>query len=170
MSRKRLTHLDCSIAHSLDQIGDWWTLLIVREAFLGISTFSAFQSRLGIAKNILTNRLDYLVDVNVLERLQPRSDTARFEYHLTDKGRDLMPLLAALMQWGDRWLFGPGKEPLEVVDVQSHQRIAQLQVTNTQGHAVPLSHLRFRPGPGASEKTRQQFEELRERRRTKAAP
>jgi DNA-binding HxlR family transcriptional regulator len=168
MSRKRLTHLDCSIAHSLDQIGDWWTLLIVREAFLGISTFSAFQTRLGIAKNILANRLDYLVDIDVLNRVQPRAEAGRFEYQLTEKGRDLMPLLAALMQWGDRWIFGPGKEPLEVVETMTRERIAQLKVTDAQGREVQLSQLRFRPGPGASEKTKQQFNDLRERRRAKA--
>ena len=103
MKRTRLEESTCPVARSLDIIGDWWSLLIVRDALRGIKRFGEFQKSLGIAKNMLTARLKLLVDEGIL-RLQPASDgSARQEYVLTDKGRALQTVLVALSQWGNEF-------------------------------------------------------------------
>ena len=95
---------DCSVARTLELVGERWTLLIVRDAFLGRRRFEEFQESLGIARNILTDRLAKLVDHGVFERVRYQERPERYEYRLTDKGRDLRVPLLALMQWGDRYL------------------------------------------------------------------
>ena len=101
VKRSSLQHLDCSIARSLDLIGEWWTLLVVRDVFFGLHRFDAIRDDLGISRNILTDRLHTLVEGGVLERRPIES--GHHEYHLTAKGRDLYPVLMAIMQWGDTW-------------------------------------------------------------------
>jgi DNA-binding HxlR family transcriptional regulator len=93
---------NCSIARALEIVGERWTLLIVRDAFLGIRRFQEFQDSLGIARNVLTDRLNRLVDEGILERRRYSERPERFEYHLTPKGRDLHIALAGLRQWGDK--------------------------------------------------------------------
>jgi DNA-binding HxlR family transcriptional regulator len=95
---------DCSIARALEIVGERWTLLIVRDAFLGRSRFEQFQESLGIARNVLTDRLKRLVDEGILERRRYSERPERYEYHLTPKGRDLSLALAALRQWGEEHL------------------------------------------------------------------
>jgi DNA-binding HxlR family transcriptional regulator len=95
---------NCSVARSLEIVGERWTLLIVRDVFLGVHRFDEFQERLGIARNVLADRLDRLVETGILERVRYSERPERFEYHLTRKGRDLLPALTALRQWGDRYL------------------------------------------------------------------
>lgn len=103
MKRTRLEESTCPVARSLDIIGDWWSLLIVRDALRGIKRFGEFQKSLGIAKNMLTTRLKLLVDEGIL-RLQPASDGSAWqEYVLTDKGRALQTVLVALSQWGNEF-------------------------------------------------------------------
>jgi DNA-binding HxlR family transcriptional regulator len=94
----------CPVARSLEVIGERWTLLIIRDAFLGLRRFEEFQASLGIARNVLTDRLNRLVDHGMLERVRYRERPERFEYHLTAKGRDLDVALAGLRQWGDAYL------------------------------------------------------------------
>jgi DNA-binding HxlR family transcriptional regulator len=107
VKRTRLENSCCPIARSLDVIGDWWSLLIVRDALRGVRRFSEFQKNLGIAKNMLAGRLKMLVDEGIL-RLQPASDGSAWqEYVLTDKGRALQTVLVALSQWADDYLFDP---------------------------------------------------------------
>src|SRR5688500_2876036 len=98
---------NCSIARALELIGERWTLLIVRDAFLGLRRFDEFRQSLGVARNVLAERLDRLVQEGVLERVAYSERPPRFEYRLTDKGRDLAVPLLALMQWGDRHLPHP---------------------------------------------------------------
>jgi len=95
---------NCSVARSLELVGERWTLLIVRDAFLGRHRFEEFQASLGIARNILTDRLAKLVDHGIFERVRYQERPDRYEYRLTDKGRDLRLPLLALMEWGDRYL------------------------------------------------------------------
>jgi DNA-binding HxlR family transcriptional regulator len=102
----------CSIARTLEVIGDRWTLLILRDAFRGVRRFDELQRDLGIARNILTDRLQKLVDHGVLSKTPYQSRPVRYEYRLTPKGRDLSPALVALMRWGDRWLSEDGRPPL----------------------------------------------------------
>jgi DNA-binding HxlR family transcriptional regulator len=95
---------DCSIARALEVVGERWTLLIVRDAFLGLHRFDEFRESLGIASNVLTDRLSRLVDEDILERVRYSERPERYEYHLTTKGRDLSVALAGLRQWGDVYL------------------------------------------------------------------
>ena len=111
MKRTAFCDMPCPVAQTLERIGEWWTLLIVREAFLGQRRFSQFEQRLGIAKNVLSARLRKLVAEGILKRQPSKEDGREIEYRLTDKGRDLMPVLLALAQWGERWIY-KGRSPL----------------------------------------------------------
>lgn len=95
---------NCSIARALEVVGERWTLLIVRDAFLGLRRFEQFQESLGIARNVLTDRLNRLVDEGILERVRYSERPRRDEYQLTRKGRDLQIALAGLRQWGDKYM------------------------------------------------------------------
>jgi DNA-binding HxlR family transcriptional regulator len=103
MTRTDFSDMECSIARTLEVIGERWSLLIVRDAFYGVTRFGDFQGDLGLARNVLTNRLAKLVLQGVLERRQYEERPPRFEYLLTEKGRDLLPVVLAMMRWGDRW-------------------------------------------------------------------
>ena len=107
--------MNCSVAGALEIVGEWWTFLVLRDAFLGVRRFEDFQRRLGIARNVLTARLQTLVSHGILERRRYQERPERFEYRLTDKGRDLYPVVAALMAWGDRWLPSPEGPPVRLV-------------------------------------------------------
>ena len=104
----------CSIARSLEAIGDRWTMLVVRDAFLGVRRFEEFQDRLGVARNILSDRLGRLVDDGILEKRPYQERPQRFEYRLTEKGRDLFPVMISLMKWGDAYALDPGGPPMLV--------------------------------------------------------
>lgn len=106
--------MNCSVAQALEVVGEWWTLLILRDCFLGIRRFDDFVDRLGISRNVLTNRLDTLVDAGLLDRRVYDEARGRYDYVLTDKGRALWPVINALRQWGDEWIYGSGNEPLVV--------------------------------------------------------
>jgi len=99
---------NCSIAGTLELIGERWTLLILRDAFHRVRRFEDFQRRLGIARNVLSNRLQTLVDAGILERRLYQEHPARYEYRLTEKGIDLWPVLMALVHWGDKYLAEGG--------------------------------------------------------------
>lgn len=157
MARKRFNEMNCSAAQALEQIGDWWTLLLVREAFYGTSTFSQFEDKLGIAKNILTERLNALVENDIMVRERPKPDVDRYAYRLTPKGEALMPVLVGLMQWGDQWVLGPDKAPLRILDSRDRAPIASLAVTAGDGRPLTIADLRFKPGPGANEDTLARF-------------
>ncbi|MFJ9817426.1 winged helix-turn-helix transcriptional regulator [Streptomyces sp. NPDC101151] len=112
MKRTSFTGWPCSIARAIDLLGDHWTPLVVREAFYGISRFDEFQQELGIARNTLTDRLRRLVDEGVLEKRPYEAEPPRYDYVLTEKGRDLFAVLAAMSRWGDRWLAGEEGVPV----------------------------------------------------------
>jgi DNA-binding HxlR family transcriptional regulator len=154
MARKRFADMNCGIAQALEALGDWWTLLIVRDAFFGARRFGDFEASLGIAKNILTDRLQRLVDHEVFERVDVGEVGQRFEYRLTEKGEALLPVLTALRDWSDDWVFGKGREPVIVKDRRTNRRIPKLLVTDTEGRPLSRRDLRTEPGPGASAETR----------------
>jgi DNA-binding HxlR family transcriptional regulator len=110
MRRTSFQGWPCSIARTVDLLGDWWTPLVLREAFFGMRRFDELQRSLGIGRNVLADRLRRLVDEGLLERRQYQDNPARFEYVLTAKGRDFHGVLVAIMRWGDRWL-DRGKGP-----------------------------------------------------------
>ena len=104
----------CSVAQSLEIIGEWWTPLILRDAFLGVTRFGDFQERLGIARNVLATRLDTLIEHDILTRVPYQDRPVRYDYRLTKKGRDLWLVIAAMREWGDRW-EAPNGPPVEIV-------------------------------------------------------
>ncbi len=104
----------CSVARALEVVGERWTILILRDAFLGVRRFDDFQRSLGIARNVLNTRLQRLVDAGLLERRRYQVRPERHEYRLTDMGLDLWPSILALMQWGDRHLAGPDGPPVRL--------------------------------------------------------
>ena len=103
MRRTSFAGMNCSVAGALEIVGEWWTFLVLRDAFLGVRRFEDFQRRLGIARNVLTARLQTLVGHGILERRLYQVRPERYEYRLTDKGLELHPILVSLMQWGDKW-------------------------------------------------------------------
>jgi DNA-binding HxlR family transcriptional regulator len=111
MRRTSFAGMNCSVAGALEILGEWWTMLIVRDAFMGVRRFEDFQRRLGIARNVLTTRLQKLVAAGILERRRYQERPERFEYRLTAKGIELYPILVSLMQWGDRWAPAETKGP-----------------------------------------------------------
>jgi DNA-binding HxlR family transcriptional regulator len=106
---------NCSIARSLSVIGDRWTLLVLREAFLRTRRFEDFQSHLGATRHVLANRLQKLVEHGILERIAYRERPPRSEYKLTEKGLELYPVIVSLLGWGDRWMAGADGPPVELV-------------------------------------------------------
>jgi DNA-binding HxlR family transcriptional regulator len=101
----------CSVARTLGVIGERWTLLIVRDALLGMHRFEQFQRSLGVARNVLTDRLASLVDDGILDRVPYQANPPRYDYRLTPKGRELRTVVLALMDWGDQYLVGPEGPP-----------------------------------------------------------
>jgi DNA-binding HxlR family transcriptional regulator len=116
VKRKSLKGDYCPSARSLDVIGDWWSLLIVRDAFDGLARFGEFQKSLGIAKNILSERLRKLIERGILEAVPAPDGGAHQEYRLTAMGRDLFPVMVALRQWGEQHLFAPEEERSRLVE------------------------------------------------------
>src|SRR5947208_17147380 len=108
MQRRSFQDMGCPVAQCLEVVGEWWSLLIVRDAFLGVRRFDDVQARLGISRNILNQRLTRLVDNGVLERVPYQEHPPRSEYRLTDKGRDLWHVVPALRQWRVRWAASGG--------------------------------------------------------------
>jgi DNA-binding HxlR family transcriptional regulator len=146
--RKSFEAMNCSVAQCLEVVGEWWSMLIVRDAFLGVRRFDDFQSRLGISRNILTNRLTSLVGAGVLERVPYQERPLRHEYRLTTKGRDLWPVLTTMREWGDKWAASGGA-PLEPVHARCGEDMVLHHTCGDCGRAVDSRSVRARPGPGA---------------------
>ena len=140
MKRKSLEDAPCPVARTLDVIGDWWSLLIVRDAFDGVRRFSEFQKGLGMAKNILSTRLRTLVAQGILE-VAPASDGSAYqEYILTDKGRALFPVIVGLRQWGEDHLFAEQEAHSTLVESDSGQPIPRMTPTGSVGQTLtPLN-------------------------------
>jgi DNA-binding HxlR family transcriptional regulator len=147
--------MNCSIAKALEEVGEWWTLLIVRELTQGAVRFDEICNGLGIARNVLTTRLARLVELGIVERF-PLSERAHTDgYRLTEKGEELYPVLVTLMQWGDRWCAKDCKAPFSLVDDASGKAFGPLVLRNIDGKALSYKDVRIEPGPGATEITKQ---------------
>jgi DNA-binding HxlR family transcriptional regulator len=158
--RRRFRRENCSVARSLEVLGDWWTLLVVREAFLGVRRFADFEANLPISKNVLTRRLSHLVRHGVLARVDQGVHGTRYEYELTPCGKDLIAVMTALRQWGDRWVFGEGREPLLVVDRRTGRPIPRLRLSGEDGEPLRAGDTEVRPGPGATRGTLARYRRL----------
>jgi len=141
----------CSIAGALEVIGERWSLLIVRDVFLGLRRFDEIQADLGIARNVLNTRLTKLVEQGVLERRRYAERPPRYEYLLTDRGLDLWPTMVALMQWGDRHTVPPAGPPVVLEHRDCGGAVDAHRICETCGARLSATDVRALPGPGARE-------------------
>jgi DNA-binding HxlR family transcriptional regulator len=148
--RRSFDEMNCSIARALDVLGEWWTLLVIREAFRGVRRFDGFVERLGISPNILAVRLRRLVEHGVFEERAYQERPVRVEYRLTAKGRDLYPVILALLGWGDRWYAEDGP-PVVLMHANCEHRADPQLVCGHCGEKLDPRHVRAIPGRGADE-------------------
>ncbi len=148
MRHRSLQQQNCSIARTVAVLGERWTLVILREAFNRRRRFDDIQRDLGIARNILADRLQTLVAEGILERRAYQQRPERFEYRLTDKGRDLYPVLIALMQWGDRYTAGEAGPPVELIHAPCGEHTHPRLVCDHCGEPIDPRDVRPQPGPG----------------------
>ena len=148
MNRKEIRAMKCSVARALSVIGDRWTLLILREAFLGVRRFEAFQQSLSLARNILTFRLQDLMEEGILRKSRYHEKPDRYEYFLTEKGRDLYPVMVALMEWGDRWMAGEAGPPVVLVHKSCEHESRPVLACSHCGKPLAPRDVRVMPGPG----------------------
>jgi len=150
MQRTSFEDMNCSVAQCLEIVGEWWSLLIVRDAFLGVRRFDDFQARLGISRNILNDRLKKLVDNGVLQRVPYQDKPPRSEYLLTEKGRDLWHVLIAMRQWGDQWV-APAGPPLQMRHSTCGHVVQAVPMCSDCGEPLDPRSVTVEPGPGAVE-------------------
>jgi DNA-binding HxlR family transcriptional regulator len=136
VKRTSFEEAECPIARSLDSLGDWWSLLIVRDAFLGVRRFSEFQKSLGLAKNILTVRLRALVDRGILKTVPASDGSAYREYVLTPKGRGVFPVLVALRQWSEEFCDTPKAFSTILVDRKKGRPVRKLELHARDGRLL----------------------------------
>jgi DNA-binding HxlR family transcriptional regulator len=139
--------MHCSIAQTLEVVGEWWTLLIVRDAVLGVTRFDDWQRRLGIARNVLSARLDALVEHGILERRRYQDHPPRDEYVLTRKGRDLAPVIEALRTWGDRHA-SPDGPPVLMIHDDCGEAVHSVAHCSHCGERLHRDRIHLEPGPG----------------------
>lgn len=139
--------MHCSVAQCLEVVGEWWSLLIVRDVFLGVTRFDRLQERLGISRNILQQRLNRLVDADVLQKVPYSEHPPRYDYRLTGKGRDLWPVLTAMRQWGDKYA-APDGPPLHVVHKGCGKVSHAVMSCSSCGERLTARDVRVVPGPG----------------------
>ncbi len=144
MKRTRFEDAPCPIARTTDLMGDWWTPIIMREAFLGRRRFDDFQKALSVSRGVLSKRLSRLVEEGLLERHAYEERPPRFEYVLTEKGLAFYPVLAAMWRFGDDWLWAEGeKSPLQLFDRESGEVVAPQVVDERTGRAIDVRTLRL---------------------------
>ncbi len=131
----RFSEADCTLSGALEVMGERWSFLILRGAFNGLLHFEEFQSELGIARNILSNRLGRLVDHGIMERHVVEEDRRKVQYRLTQKGLDLLPTMLALRQWGEKWVSGMPATPI-LADKQDLQPIRALSIQAHDGRVL----------------------------------
>lgn len=149
MRRTSFAEMQCSVAQALEQIGEWWTLLIIRDALLGVRRFEHFQRRLGIARNILSSRLDSLVANGIMERRTYSDRADRFEYVLTPKGKALWEVMTAIRQWGDDWALEPDQHPIVLVHDDCGHVCRSVPRCSECGEDLALGHIHVEPAPAA---------------------
>src|ERR1700730_1684078 len=137
----------CSVAGTLDRSGERWTLLIVRDAFMGARRFEDFQRRTGVARNILSARLNLLVDEGILAKVPYQEHPVRYEYRLSDKGLDLWPVIVALVQWGDRYIY-PGRAPVLLTHKNCGGAVSDRRTCETCGAKLGSRDVEARRGVG----------------------
>jgi DNA-binding HxlR family transcriptional regulator len=145
MQRKSVAGMQCPIARCVERVGEWWSILILRDAYRGVTRFDAFSESLGVAPNILTRRLNTLVESGLLARRQYQDRPPRFEYVLTERGRDFRPVTLAMLDWGNRH-FPPDDRTVQIVETATGRAVTPLLVDPATGQRVD--------GPGYAVVTR----------------
>lgn len=163
MQHKDLRDMPCPIARSLERVGEWWSMLILRDAFYGLSRFDELQKSLGIAPNMLTRRLSGLVEEGLLERRQYCDKPPRHEYVLTQSGRDFRPVLLSLLAWGNQH-YAPEGASVLLVDKHTGKPVDLILVDRNSGKPItPADHI-IDAGPAADERTRRRVAFAAQRR------
>jgi DNA-binding HxlR family transcriptional regulator len=140
---------NCSIARTLELVGERWTLLVLRDAFLGVRRFDLLQRNLGVARNVLAARLERLVGEGILERLPYQERPVRHEYRLTDKGLDLWPVIVELLRWGDRYAAPEAGPPIVIRHRDCGGELGEHRLCTQCGARLEVGDVRAEPGPGA---------------------
>ena len=153
MQRKSFGNMQCPIARSLERVGEWWSILILRDAFHGLTRFDQFQKSLEIAPNMLTRRLNALVEAGLLERRRYSEHPPRDEYVLTERGRDFRPVLWALLAWGNKH-FAPEGKSVVLVDSATGAEADPVLVDRRTGRRLVEPDFGTAPGPAANARTR----------------
>jgi DNA-binding HxlR family transcriptional regulator len=153
MRRKSFGHMQCPIARSLERVGEWWSILILRDAFHGLKRFDEFQESLGIAPNMLARRLKALVEAGLLERRRYSERPPRDEYLLMEAGRDFRPVLWALLAWGNKH-FAPEGPSVVIIDTQTGAEADPVMVDRNSGRPLAGPDFRSAAGPAADARTR----------------
>ena len=138
--------IDCSVARTLEHIGERWTMMVLRDAFYGVRRFDDFQASLGIARNILTKRLTRLVDAGIMRKERYQEHPPRYEYRLTEKGRDLVPILTSMLAWGDKWET-EGDPPVRLTHTTCGRVMHSIAVCSECGEEINAFNLRLDPVP-----------------------
>ncbi len=159
MSRQSFADVDCSVAQAAQQVGDKWTLVILRDAFNGITRFDDFERHLGVASNVLAARLAGLVEAGILQRRPVPGDGRAVDYKLTPKGHELFPLVVFLQQWGDRWMPKAQGARLQVLDRQTRRPVRPVQVLSADGQPLTAHDTRYSI-PGGGSQVMQQLQDL----------
>jgi DNA-binding HxlR family transcriptional regulator len=146
VKRKSLQGAACPVARTLDLIGDWWSLLIIRDALEGIRRFSDFQKNLDIAKNMLSARLKGLVEQGILQTVPAADGGAHKEYVLTERGKALQTVIVALSQWGGEFMYAPGEPGSVMVDAQNRQPLRKLELVAEDGRVLAPQDVSTRLG------------------------
>ncbi|EJL92841.1 putative transcriptional regulator [Herbaspirillum sp. CF444] len=162
MERKSFGNMQCPVARTLERVGEWWSILILRDAMHGLTRFDQFQKSLDIAPNMLTRRLNSLVESGLLERRQYSERPPRHEYVLTDLGRDFRSILVALNSWGNKH-FAPEGPSVLLVDSTSGEVAEPIMVDRKSGKPLSLPEFVFAPGPQANESMIRRINFARER-------
>ena len=150
MQRTSFKNMDCSAAQALECVGEWWSILILRDAFLGLSRFDEFQNSLGIATNSLTRRLKHLTENGLLERRIYMERPKRYEYILSDKGRDFFPVLVALTKWGNQHL-APNGAYVQLADRLTGKLLEPILTDKQSLLPITYENVIVQAGPGATE-------------------
>jgi DNA-binding HxlR family transcriptional regulator len=156
MRRKSFRKMSCPIARTLERVGEWWSILILRDALHGYTRFDEFRKSLDIAPNMLTRRLTALVEAGLLERRRYSLHPPRYEYVLTECGRDFRPVILAMYAWGNKH-FAPEGASILLVNAKTGAAAEPLLVDRRTGRALAESDYRFVPGPAAGERTRRKY-------------
>ena len=147
MARTRFNDHPCSVARTIDLLGDSWTPLIMREAYYGVRRFDQFQASLGIGRNVLATRLKHLTAAEIFRKVAYQERPTRHEYRLTAKGLDFFSVIAAMQAWGDKWLFGDAGVPIVWNHRETGARLTPMVVDATTREPLKLQDVRESPGP-----------------------